>query len=84
MLEDERVGNGELSFDLRVHHVHIGLINGEAFFGQGGDEVDGNMVQIRVTLPVLVQNEQELIHAARSEHRNQTSPSSAHYFVDET
>lgn len=40
--------------DLIVHCVDIGLVHGHALFGQGGGVVDGNVVEFRVVLPILI------------------------------
>lgn len=54
MLEDEGVVDVDGFADLVVHGVDVGLVDGHALPGQRRGVVDGNVVELRVVLPVLV------------------------------
>ena len=54
MLEDEGVVDVDGLADLVVHGVDVCLVHGHALPGQGRGVVDGDVVELRVVLPVLV------------------------------
>lgn len=84
MLEDERVGYGKLLANTGVHHVDVGLIHGHALLGQARGVVDGHGMKFGMCLPVLVENQQELLSAPECECRDETAPASSHNLMDET
>ena len=49
----------------RHTHTHTG----HAFLGQGGGVVDGNVMQLWMRSPVLVQDQQQLLRTTESKHR---------------
>ena len=59
-------------------HTHTG----HAFLGQGGGVVDGDIMQLWMRSPVLVQDQQQLLRTAERKHRNQTSTTSGNYVVN--
>ena len=61
-------------------HTHTG----HAFLGQGGGVVDGNIMQLWMRSPVLVQDQQQLLRTTERKHRNQTSTTSGNYVVNST
>lgn len=54
VLEDEGVVDVDSLADLVVHGIDVGLVNGHALLCQRGGVVDGDVVELRVVLPVLV------------------------------
>lgn len=54
VLEDEGVVNVDGLADLVVHGVDVGLVDGHALPGQGRGVVYGDVVELRVVLPVLI------------------------------
>ena len=54
VLEDEGVVDVDGLADLVVHGVDVGLVHGHALLGQRGGVVDGNVMELRVVLPVLI------------------------------
>lgn len=54
MLEHEGVVDVDGFADLVVHGVDVGLVHGHALLGQRRGVVDGNVVEFRVVLPVLI------------------------------
>ena len=54
VLEDEGVVDVDGLADLVVHGVDVRLVHGHALPGQGRGVVDGDVVELRVVLPVLV------------------------------
>ena len=54
VLEDKRVVDVYGLADLIIHGVDVGLVHGHALLGQGRSVVDGDVVELRVVLPVLV------------------------------
>ena len=61
VLEHKRIVDGDLATDPLVHRVDEGLVDGHALFGEGGGVVDGDVHQVRVRRPVLVQDQQQLL-----------------------
>ena len=57
-LEDKGVVSlGEPRSDIRVHRVDVGLVYSHTLLCQTRRIVDGDVVQFRVFLPVLVQDQ---------------------------
>ena len=54
MLEDKRVVDIDGLADLVVHCVDVGLVHSHALLGQGRCIVDGDVMELRVVLPVLI------------------------------
>ena len=54
VLEDEGVVDVDGLADLVVHGVDVGLVDRHALPGQRRGVVDGDVVQLRVVLPVLI------------------------------
>ncbi len=54
MLEDEGVVDVDGLADLVVHGVDVSLVDGHALPGQRRGVVDGDVVELRVVLPVLI------------------------------
>ena len=54
MLEDEGVVDVDGLADFVVHGVDVRLVHRHALLGQRGGVVDGDVVELRVVLPVLV------------------------------
>lgn len=54
VLENERVVDVDGLADLVVHGVDVGLVDRHALPGQRRGVVDGDVVELRVVLPVLV------------------------------
>lgn len=54
MFEDKGVVNVDGLADLVVHGVDVGLVNSHALLGQGRGVVDGDVVQLRMVLPILI------------------------------
>ena len=61
VFEHEWIIDGNLPPDSLVHGIDEGLVDGHALLGQAGGVVDGNVGQLRVGCPVLVQNEQQFL-----------------------
>ena len=72
VLEDEGVVDGDLAPDLLVHGVDEGLVDGHALLGQGRRVVYGDLVELGVRGPVLVEDEQELLSTPQGEDWDQT------------
>lgn len=58
VLEYEGIVDGDLSADLVVHRVDVGLVHGHAFLGQGGGVVDRDVVELGMLAPVFILNKQ--------------------------
>ena len=65
-------------------HTHTHTRTGHAFLGQGGGVVDGDVMQLWMRSPVLVQDQQQLLRTTESKHRNQTSTTSGNYVMNGT
>ncbi|KAF3835833.1 hypothetical protein F7725_028391 [Dissostichus mawsoni] len=76
VLEHEGVVDVDGLADLVVHGVDVGLIHGHALPGQRGGVVDGDIMELRVVLPVL--DEQQLLGAPQSEHGDEAAALSVH------
>lgn len=81
MLENKRVADGNLPLDSVVHGVDVRLVDGHALFGQRRGVVDGNVVQLRMLTPVLVQDQQQLLGPAQRKNWNQAAAASVHNVV---
>lgn len=57
--------------------MDVCLIYSHTFSSQAGGIVDRNVVQVRVLLPILVQDEQELLGSSKSECREKNMPISS-------
>lgn len=66
MLKDEGVVAAiETGTNVVVHGVNVGLIDRDALFGEGRGVVDGDAVEFRMSSPVLVEQEKELLRSAK-------------------
>mmetsp|Transcript_12461 Transcript_12461/g.34990 ORF Transcript_12461/g.34990 Transcript_12461/m.34990 type:complete len:271 (-) Transcript_12461:593-1405(-) len=60
--------------DVVVHHLDIRLIHTESASGQTRGLVNGNVVNFRVCLPVVVQDKQQLLRSAQRDHWEEHPP----------
>ena len=58
VLEHKRIVDSDLTADSFVHRVDESLVDSHALLGEGGGVVDGDVNQVRVRRPVLVQDQQ--------------------------
>ena len=75
VLEIKWVGGRELCTDAIIHGVDVGLIDGHAAFGEGGGIVDGDVVELGMGSPVLIQDEEKLLGAAEGKGRDENTAS---------
>ena len=72
VLEHKWIVYGDLTTDPLVHGVDEGLVDGHALLGQGRRVVYGDLVELGVRGPVLVEDEQELLSTPQGEDWDQT------------
>lgn len=74
----EGVGNIHLRTDASIHHVGVRLIDAKGPAGQLGGVPDGDALQMRVGLPVLVKNQEQLLRPTEGKYWDE-APSTARY-----
>ena len=78
VLEGERVGHVHLRPDPRVHHVGVRLVHPQGPAGQFGGVPYRDALQMRVGLPVLVEDKEQLLGPAEGEDRDEAPASARH------
>jgi hypothetical protein len=82
VLEDEEVVDAGLLAYLLVHGFQVRLVRGHALLAHRGRVVDGDLVELRVQRPELVQDEQQLLRTTQREHRDQALAGPHHNVPD--
>jgi len=70
--ENKGVVHRNLPANAIVHGIDVRLVDGHALFGQRGSIVDGNLMELWVLRPELIQNKQQFLGTTKGKHRNQT------------
>ena len=74
----EGVGNIHLRADASIHHVGVRLIDAKSPTGQLGGVPDGDALQVRVGLPVLVKDQEQLLRPTEGKYWDE-APSTTRY-----
>lgn len=61
-----------------VHHLNVRLVHAQRLRGQAGGLVDGDVMQLRVAAPAVLQNEEQLLRAAQRNHRDEAVSAARH------
>ena len=73
MFEYERIFDRDLPPISLVHGVDESLVDSHALLDQAGGVVDGDVGELGVRGPVLVQDQQQLLRAPEREHGDETA-----------
>ena len=68
--------------DVLVHHVDVRLVDTHSLLGYLGRIIDGHVVQLGVRLPVLVEDQEQLLRAAERKDGDQAAPTALDDLVD--
>lgn len=63
---------------VRVHGAAERLVDGHALLGECRRVIDRNLLYLRVSRPVVVEDEQQFLGATQGEHRYEAAPAAAH------